>query len=222
MSIRYGMKTALQVATLAVTSLFVGNAFTSTLSTMAPSHVDSQQSVAQAVTPHNLALARSAEKQVEKTLYYDPSYTSLDYPGGDVPIIRGVCSDVVVRALREQGNDLQQLLHQDMKSNFAAYPHLWQLKKPDVNIDQRRVPNLEFYFQRHKMSQPITQLAKDYLPGDIVSWRLDNGLAHIGIVSSKRSPTGTPLVVHNIGAGAQIEDVLSSWKIKGHYRYFTH
>nr|WP_232054945.1 DUF1287 domain-containing protein [Leminorella richardii] len=169
----------------------------------------------------NLALGRSAEGQIGKTLYYDPAYVSLSYPNGDVPEDRGVCSDVVIRALRQQGADLQQLVHKDMKANFSSYPKRWGLKKPDPNIDHRRVPNLETYFNRHKMSRPISQNSADYLPGDIVSWRLDNGLPHIGIVTDRYTSDGRPLVVHNIGSGARAEDILFSWTIEGHYRYFA-
>ncbi|QBH98008.1 DUF1287 domain-containing protein [Limnobaculum zhutongyuii] len=169
----------------------------------------------------NQALALSAEEQIGKTRYYDPAYVSLPYPGGDVDIERGVCSDVVIRALRQQGADLQQLVHQDMKGNFSSYPRIWGLKRPDTNIDHRRVPNLETYFKRHKMEQPVSLNARDYLPGDIVSWRLDNGLPHIGIVTDRYTREGRPLVVHNIGSGARAEDILFLWKINGHYRYFN-
>lgn len=169
----------------------------------------------------NLALARSAEGQIGKTLYYDPAYVSLPYPNGDVPEDRGVCSDVVIRALRLQGADLQQLVHKDMKANFSSYPKRWGLKKPDTNIDHRRVPNLETYFNRHRMSKPITLNPKDYQPGDIVSWRLSNGLPHVGIVTDRYTSDGRPLVVHNIGSGARAEDILFLWTISGHYRYFS-
>ncbi|GKX55097.1 DUF1287 domain-containing protein [Leminorella grimontii] len=169
----------------------------------------------------NLALARSAETQIGKTLYYDPAYVSLPYPNGDVPEDRGVCSDVVIRALRLQGADLQQLVHKDMKANFSSYPARWGLKKPDTNIDHRRVPNLETYFNRHRMGEPITFNPKDYQPGDIVSWRLTNGLPHIGIVTDSYTSDGRPLVVHNIGSGARVEDILFLWTINGHYRYFS-
>lgn len=169
----------------------------------------------------NPELAASAEQQIGKTLFYDPAYVSLSYPGGDVPIERGVCSDVVIRALRQQSADLQQLVHQDMKANFSAYPKNWGLKRPDTNIDHRRVPNLETYFKRHKMERPITLNADDYRPGDIVSWRLDNGLPHIGIVTDRHTREGRPLVIHNIGAGVRAEDILFLWKINGHFRYFS-
>ncbi|PHI31915.1 Uncharacterized protein conserved in bacteria [Budvicia aquatica] len=169
----------------------------------------------------NRELAAGAEQQIGKTLFYDPAYASLSYPGGDVPIERGVCSDVVIRALRQQNADLQKLVHQDMKANFSAYPKNWGLKRPDTNIDHRRVPNLETYFKRHKMERPITLNADDYRPGDIVSWRLDNGLPHIGIVTDRHTREGRPLVIHNIGAGVKAEDILFLWKINGHFRYFS-
>lgn len=133
----------------------------------------------------------------------------------------GVCSDVVIRALRSQKVDLQKLVHEDMAKNFAAYPQKWQLKRPDSNIDHRRVPNLETWFTRHDKTRPTSKNPSDYQAGDIVSWRLDNGLAHIGVVSDGFARDGTPLVIHNIGAGAQEEDVLFSWRMVGHYRYFA-
>lgn len=170
----------------------------------------------------NAAIAQSAGTQMGKTLFYDAAYVRLDYPNGDLPLERGVCADVVIRALRSQQVDLQKLVHEDMQTHFSAYPNNWQLKRPDSNIDHRRVPNLETWFQRHKKALPVTDNYSDYQPGDIVSWRLDNGLAHIGVVSLNVTPGGTPLVVHNIGAGAQEEDVLFNWKIVGHFRYFSH
>lgn len=172
------------------------------------------------VSAANLAVASSAKQQVGKTLFYDPAYSRISYPGGDVALERGVCADVVIRALRSQQVDLQQLVHDDMKAHFSAYPQKWKLTRPDTNIDHRRVFNLETWFARHHKSQPVSDSLADYLPGDIVSWRLDNGLAHIGIVADERAWDGTPLVVHNIGSGAQLENVLFSWRIVGHYRYF--
>lgn len=166
------------------------------------------------------ALAQAAQAQVGVTLRYDPAYVRLAYPGGDVPMDRGVCSDVVIRALRAKGVDLQRLVHEDMRANFAVYPRLWGLSKPDSNIDHRRVPNLERYFARRAQSLAVSDRAADYRPGDIVSWRLPNGLAHIGVVSARRSLFGgRPLVVHNIGAGAREEDVLFDWRQVGHYRW---
>ena len=144
---------------------------------------------------------------------YDPAYTALDYPMGDVPIAKGVCTDVVVRALRQQGIDLQQLVHQDMKANFSAYPNRWGLKRPDPNIDHRRVPNLEVYFTRHGWA-----VQDGYHPGDIVTWRLaGSGLPHIGIVSDRKQGD-TPLIIHNIGAGTREEDILFRHEIAGHFR----
>ncbi|MBF3355665.1 DUF1287 domain-containing protein, partial [Leptospira borgpetersenii serovar Hardjo-bovis] len=141
---------------------------------------------------------------------------------GDLPLERGVCADVVIRALRSQQVDLQKRVHEDMQAHFSAYPNNWKLKRPDSTIDHRRVPNLETWFQRQNKALPVTDKYSDYQPGDIVSWRLDNGLAHIGVVSLNVTPEGVPLVVHNIGAGAQEEDVLFNWKVTGHFRYFSH
>lgn len=175
-----------------------------------------------AQTAQALKVARAAQQQVGVTVHYDPAYVRLAYPGGDVPVERGVCTDVVVRALRAVGVDLQRLVHEDMKSAFAAYPPLWKLRGTDRNIDHRRVPNLERFFTRKGKSVAVSTQASDYLPGDIVSWRLPNGLAHIGVVSSRRSADGLrPLAVHNIGLGAREEDVLFAWRQVGHYRWFV-
>lgn len=168
----------------------------------------------------NHTLAKHAE-QLPRLVIYDSSYRKIDYPNGDVPEQYGVCSDVVIRSYRKLGIDLQQQLHNDIKANFNQYPSkkLWGLSKPDTNIDHRRVPNLEVFFSRNGVIKPITNNAKDYLPGDIVSWRLDNGRPHIGIVTSKLSADKHPLVMHNIGYGQVAEDVLFKWKIVGHYFY---
>ena len=164
----------------------------------------------------------AAIDQIGSTVAYDPSYVKLSYPGGDVPVDRGVCSDVVVRAFRKAGVDLQKEIHEDMARNFSAYPQQWGARKPDANIDHRRVPNLMTYFKRLKKELPITKDSNDYLPGDVVSWDLGNGLVHIGMVTNvKESGASSYSIVHNIGAGARIEDVLFSWKIIGHYRYFN-
>ena len=161
----------------------------------------------------------SAIDQTQYTTEYDPAYTRLEYPGGDVPRERGVCADVVVRAFRSAGVDLQKEIHEDMAQHFAAYPNKWGARKPDSNIDHRRVPNLMTFFERTGKSVPITKKPADYLPGDIVAWELDSRLLHIGLVTDVVAD-GTPnyLAVHNIGAGAKIEDVLMAWKIIGHYR----
>lgn len=162
-----------------------------------------------------------AIEQTTQTTGYDPSYVKLDYPNGDVPIETGVCADVVVRAFRKGGIDLQKELHEDMKKNFAKYPGKWRARRPDPNIDHRRVPNLMTWFDRHGKTRPITKDAKDYLPGDVISWDMAPGLPHIGMVSKiKVEGTDRYAVVHNIGGGARIEDVLFAWTITGHYRYF--
>jgi uncharacterized protein YijF (DUF1287 family) len=163
----------------------------------------------------------NAIEQTTQTNNYDPSYVKLDYPNGDVPIERGVCADVIVRAFRKGGVDLQKELHEDMKSNFGKYPQKWGAKKPDRNIDHRRVPNLMTWFERRGKNLPLSKEPKDYQPGDVVAWELDNGLYHIGLVSEiKVEGDDRPAIVHNIGSGAKLEDVLFAWKIIGHYRYF--
>ena len=151
---------------------------------------------------------------------YDPAYFSIPYPNGDVPKDRGVCTDVIIRAYRKLGIDLQKEVHEDMKQNFAIYPKIWGLKKPDTNIDHRRVPNLMTFFSRKGTVKPITQNPEDYKTGDIVTWVLPNNLTHIGIVIHKKSKDGKRnLIVHNIGGGQVIEDCLFSWKITGHYSH---
>ncbi len=166
-------------------------------------------------------LVKAARSQVGVTLSYDPAYVRLAYPGGDVPLARGVCTDVVIRAYRKLGMDLQQLVHKDMASAWSAYPKLWQLKKPDRNIDHRRVPNLQVFFTRHGKSLPVSKDPTSYRPGDMVTWMLRPGIPHIGIVSTEKSAAGVPLLIHNIGRGAQVEDVLFAFTITGHYRYGT-
>lgn len=166
-------------------------------------------------------LAAAAIAQTKSEVLYDPSYRIIAYPGGDVPADRGVCADVVVRALRQVGVDLQQRVHEDMKAAFAAYPNLWGLSRPDRNIDHRRAPNLEIYLTRAGARLPLSLRADDFRPGDIVAWNLrgDAGfLPHIGVVADGVGVSGWPLVVHNIGAGPKLEDVLFLWPMTGHYR----
>lgn len=166
-------------------------------------------------------IVSSARKQIGVTLHYDPSYSSLKYPGGDVPLERGVCTDVVIRALRDGlGKDLQQLVHQDMLENFSVYPRNWGLKKPDKNIDHRRVPNLQTWFKRQGC-QLVLGRDKDpvkFQPGDIVTCTVPPNLPHIMIVSDKKTATGVPRVIHNIGGGTREEDQLFSFPLTGHYR----
>ena len=172
-------------------------------------------------SPELTQVISSAVEQTELTTGYDPAYVAIAYPNGDVPIETGVCSDVVVRAFRKAGIDLQKEVHEDMQQAWSAYPTKWGARGTDTNIDHRRVLNLTKYFERHDKSLPITADANDYRPGDIVSWDLGNGVDHIGIVVNLWSETTKRyLIAHNIGAGTRTEDVLFAWTITGHYRYF--
>lgn len=164
-------------------------------------------------------MMQSLRLQTTITKGYDQSYRQIDYPMGDVPMKTGVCTDVVIRAFRAAGVDLQELVHIDMKGNIAAYPRKWGSRAPDTNIDHRRVPNLETFFKRSHRSLPNSMKVKEFLPGDIVSWQLGS-LTHIGIVTEMKSSSGTPLIAHNIGSGTKIEDFLFSWKQRGHFRWF--
>ncbi len=166
-------------------------------------------------------LSAAAIERTSHSVVYDSAYVRLAYPMGDVAPDRGVCADVVVRALRSLDFDLQELVHEDMKAAFSAYPTHWGLSRPDSNIDHRRVPNLEAYFKRKGAAVSVTRNPADYQPGDIVAWNLrgnEGWLPHIGIVTERISPTGKPMVVHNIGAGPKLEDVLFHWPMTGHYR----
>jgi len=167
-------------------------------------------------------LLESAIEQTNLTKSYDPKYVVLSYPNGDVPIETGVCTDVVIRAFRRAGVDLQKEVHEDMAANFSLYPKKWSLKSPDTNIDHRRVPNLQTFFTGRGKSLAITQNGEDYKPGDVVAWDLDGkGMTHIGLVSNiYNKTTKRYLIIHNIGGGAQAEDKIFDWKIIGHYRYF--
>lgn len=166
-------------------------------------------------------LVAAAIERTHHYVRYDPAYVRIPYPGGDVPADTGVCTDVVIRSYRAVGVDLQKEVHEDMLRNFAAYPHLWRESSPDTNIDHRRVPNLMVFFRRKGEALTITANASDYLPGDLVTWDLGGGVPHIGIVVDRRSPQAARyMVVHNIGEGPKMEDVLFSWKITGHFRYY--
>ncbi len=173
---------------------------------------------------HQAFLRQFAAAALERTQHavrYDPAYVRLVYPGGDVPADTGVCTDEVIRAYRAVGIDLQKEVHEDMVTNFAAYPRKWGRREPDPNIDHRRVPNLRVFFSRKGESLPITERAEDYSPGDLVTWDLGGGLTHIGMVVDRKTLfTRHYMIVHNIGAGPKMEDVLFDWKITGHYRYF--
>lgn len=165
-------------------------------------------------------LAAAALELTKKDVIYDPSYFSISYPNGDVPSNKGVCTDVIIRGYRALGIDLQKEVHEDMKVAFEKYPKNWGLTRTDRNIDHRRVPNLMTFFERHGTSIIISLNPNDYLPGDVVSWRLEGGLYHIGFVVDKKSKDGKrPMIVHNIGSGQVLEDVLFRYRIIGHYRY---
>ena len=178
---------------------------------------------------NNLDIVNAARAQIGVTVQYVPDYKRIPYPNGDVPRSEGVCVDVVIRALRDaRGIDLQKLVHEDMKSNFSKYPQNWGLTRTDSNIDHRRVPNLQCYFQRCGWALNVSSNAVDYLAGDLVtcmvtvggaSSKRQRGLPHIMVVSDKKSAKGTPLVIHNIGHGAKEEDCLFTYRITGHYRF---
>ncbi len=164
------------------------------------------------------SLVAAARQQIGVTRYYDSRYQTLRYPNGDVPIERGVCTDVIIRAYRALGFDLQRAVHDDMTAHFTAYPSLWGLTAPDKNIDHRRVPNLATYFSRHGQALRAPHSTSAFVAGDVVTWRLPSGVPHIGLISD-RHENGVPLVIHNIGRGTQEENVLNAYAITGHYRF---
>ena len=169
--------------------------------------------------PNARKLVDAAVAQTRTAVTYDGSYRRIPYPGGDVPANIGVCTDVVVRAYRQIGVDLQVKVHEDMRRAFRSYPALWGMRGPDTNIDHRRVPNLQTFFRRAGAELPRSTNPDAYRPGDVVSWMLPGNLPHIGIVIDQRTSGGVPLVVHNIGRGPEIEDILFRYAITGHYRY---
>ena len=170
-------------------------------------------------------LARSAVAQTHSKVTYNPAYVRMGYPGGDVPASTGVCTDLVIRAYRSLGIDLQKEVHEDMTKYFKEYPAFWSLKAPDSNIDHRRVPNLMTFFKRKKADLALSKDPSDYKPGDLVTWNLGNkysmnGITHIGIITEEKTPDEKGYkIAHNIGAGNQVEDMLFSYVIIGHYRY---
>ncbi|MFH7004449.1 DUF1287 domain-containing protein [Flavobacterium bizetiae] len=168
-------------------------------------------------------LSNAALSIIDPTIDYDPAYFSIEYPNGDVPKNKGVCTDVIIRSYRKLGIDLQKEVHEDMIKNFSVYPNLqkWGMTKTDTNIDHRRVPNLEIFFERKGEKLPVTQNPKDYKTGEMVTWLISNKLPHIGIVTSKKSKDGKRnLIVHNVGNGQVLQDCLFEYKIVGHYRYW--
>lgn len=176
--------------------------------------------LAQNQTDFSLRLSGAALELTKHRVQYDPTYFRIPYPNGDVPSDRGVCTDVIIRAYRKLGIDLQKEVHEDMAANFNLYPKNWRLTKTDKNIDHRRVPNLMKYFSRHGNVKKISKEAVDYVPGDIVTWNLGGAITHIGIVVNKKSEDGKRnLIVHNIGNGQELSDCLFTYKIIGHYSF---
>ena len=166
-------------------------------------------------------LVAAAEARDGLPVRYVTAYVRIPYPGGDVPASTGVCTDEIIRVYRAVSVDLQKEVHEDMSRHFAAYPRRWGLSRPDSNIDHRRVPNLQAFFARHSQVLRITRSDADYSPGDLVTWDLGGGVPHIGMVVSRKVPGGTRyMLLHNIGAGPKVEDVLFAWKTTGHYRYY--
>jgi uncharacterized protein YijF (DUF1287 family) len=167
-----------------------------------------------------LRLCNAAIELTKQNVVYDPTYYSIDYPNGDIPSGKGVCTDIIIRAYRKLGIDLQKEVHVDMVANFDKYQKIWGLKSTDTNIDHRRVPNLMTFFTRNGKVKIISSKPEDYLPGDIVTWDLGGGIPHIGIVINRKAPDGKrPLIVHNIGNGQEISDCLFEYKITGHFTY---
>lgn len=181
---------------------------------------DNEKAEVKRVQTFAMKLVQAARERTRKTVQYDGKYIAIKYPMGDVPDDMGVCTDVIIRAYRKLGIDLQERVHKDMRRAFSRYPRNWGLKRPDTNIDHRRVPNLRTFFKRRKASYAVSKQPDAYLPGDLVTWMLGNRLPHIGIVSDKKADDGkTPLIIHNIGAGTVEDDILFSFPVTGHYRY---
>jgi uncharacterized protein len=180
-----------------------------------------RQSVNRTSQPaHGQRLSAAALALTRDRVQYDPAYFRIPYPNGDVPANRGVCTDVVIRAYRKLGIDLQRLVHEDMRANLSRYPRAWLARKTDTNIDHRRVLNLMVFFARHGQSLPLSANGRDYQPGDIVAWRLAGGVTHIGVVVNQRSADAERfMIVHNIGHGQEVSDCLFDYTIIGHYRY---
>ncbi len=191
--------------------------------TASPQVTAAADPLAPVLPPRNAAdrIVNRAKDEARRGVMYDASYRRLSYPGGDVPLDRGACTDVVVRSLRAAGVDLQRNIHEDMAAHYDRYPHNWDIRHPDANIDHRRGANHIAYFRRHARALPIdlTRVGlPTWEPGDIVYWKLGNSLDHCGVISNVRNAQGIPLVIHNIGQARQ-EDCLAAWKIVAHFRY---
>ncbi len=168
----------------------------------------------------SIHLVKAAQERTKHSVSYDGSYVSISYPMGDVPQDQGVCTDLIIRAYRALGIDLQQQVHEDMHAHFSKYPDIWGLQSTDTNIDHRRVPNLQTFFTRNGTELLISNSATDYKPGELVTWMLPGNLPHIGIVSDQFAfNTNRPKIIHNIGSGPVEDDILFKYKITGHYSY---
>ena len=216
------MKRFLLFSSLFVTLLFSFACGVGAPRENAPVAASEKPAIAEIESPAVKALLESALEQTKITRGYTQNYYVIAYPMGDVPAETGACSDVVVRAFRRAGVDLQKEVHEDMSANFAVYPKKWSLPKPDPNIDHRRVPNLQTFFARKGKSLPVSAQAAAYQPGDVVTWDLNGkGMTHIGLVSNLWNEAARRyLIIHNIGGGTRAEDVLFDWKVTGHFRYF--
>jgi len=218
------LSTAAKVALLAAVTLALLLALSpEPLPSVAP---QASRSSLAAQDQFNRAFVAAAVERTHHVVRYDPAYVRIPYPGGDVPPTTGVCTDEVIRAYRAVGVDLQKEVHEDMLAHRNAYPHKWVTSSrngggTDTNIDHRRVPNLMVFFSRNGQVLPTSSNATDYHPGDVVAWNLGSGITHIGIVVDQKSAeSGRNLIVHNIGAGPRMEDMLFQWKVIGHYRYW--
>lgn len=218
------MKTRLKICFLLIlllAILCVQITYTQDIETKLPANLEEVKFRSGEPTMFSRLLTDAALERTSHQVIYDGSYRRLKYPGGDVADGFGVCTDVVIRAYRKLGVDLQKDVHLDMRAAFSKYPKNWGLKRTDTNIDHRRVPNLQKFFSRKGISFKVSSSATDYFPGDLVTWMLPGNLPHIGIVTSKLSEDRLrPLVVHNIGQGPKLEDMLFAFKITGHYRYY--
>lgn len=183
---------------------------------------ESKRQLQTANKPFTTKLSDAAIAIINPNIIYDPSYFAIKYPNGDVPKNKGVCTDVIIRAYRKLGIDLQKEVHEDMKSHFSLYPNLkkWGMTKTDSNIDHRRVPNLEIFFERKGTKLPVSKNSNDYKTGEIITWMINNKLPHIGIITNRKSTDGKRnLIVHNVGNGQVLEDCLFSYTIVGHFKY---
>ena len=205
------------ILTFVITCLLLGCDYAIRENLSEPEPKKTEGAVEPTLPSHPIVAA--ARTQIGKTVIYDPSYVGLEYPGGDIPLERGVCTDVIVRALRTSNIlDLQRQLYLDMSRAFSKYPTIWGLKRPDRNIDHRRVPNLRTYFQRMGYAMEISTDPGDFHPGDLITCTVGGNRPHIMIVSDRKSPKGVPFVIHNIGSGTQEEDRLFAFPMTGHFR----